>query len=426
MKKIKTLIFFVQFAVISTTFASPYSWQEVATSAQKNNSELKAAEANLSNVLNQRKALWGDFLPRLSAGLSVSDQTVERRTSTFATSTSYGKNYSASLDASLNLFSGFRDWSRLGQAGAVIEREQAKYLASRARVYYDLKAAYENLLYALQYQKLAEEIIKRRKENLKIVELRYESGLENKGSLLLSEAYLAQAEYDALQAKNAEQTAKAQLARAIGFDQFEEFTVEGEIPFAEPPTQTPAFESLVEEVPEYQESKAQEKNAEEGIVLAKSNFLPSLNLTGSWKKTGEQFFPEENKQTVFTLTLSIPLFDGGKDWFGTSAAVESHTNFEQLRRNSRRVVVAKLKLQYATYVESVAKFKADALFREAAQARAQIARNKYNNGLLNFENWDIIESDLIGRQKSYLSSRRDRILAQAQWDQTLGRGIGHE
>ena len=58
----------------------------------------------------------------------------------------------------------------------------------------------------------------------------------------------------------------------------------------------------------------------------------------------------------------------------------------------------------------------------AAETRAGIARSKYNNGLMSFEDWDRIETDLIQRQKAALLGRRERVLAEAAWEQTQGRG----
>jgi outer membrane protein len=71
----------------------------------------------------------------------------------------------------------------------------------------------------------------------------------------------------------------------------------------------------------------------------------------------------------------------------------------------------------------VEKLKVDQAFLDAAKTRADIARTKYNNGLMTFENWDIIENDLIQRQKSFLQSQRDRVVAEAAWEQAQGKGV---
>ena len=72
--------------------------------------------------------------------------------------------------------------------------------------------------------------------------------------------------------------------------------------------------------------------------------------------------------------------------------------------------------------QAIERLKVDESFRAAAIARAEIARRKYNNGLLSFEDWDIIENDLIFRQKNYLSSLQTRVTSEAAWERDRGTG----
>jgi len=423
---LKKTIFILSVPLVTNlAYAETFSWQKCIELTYKNNAELSGADANLKSSVYQKKAVRGDFMPKVSASLGFAEQKIERNTTNFFNSNNNnnGQSYSASLDASVNLFSGLKDYSRLGQAEAAIEASNAKYVTTKAKISFDLKSGFENLAYAKEYQKLTAEIIRRRSENSKIVELRFEGGLENKGSLLLSKAYLSQAEYDALQAINLERTSRSQLAKSMGLDEYEEFDIAGSIPVYEPPATAPDLNELAKSTPEFLEARALESSSEKGIQVAKSNFYPSLNLNGSLKKIGEDYFPEDSKQTTVGLSLTIPLFDGGKDYYGTKSAVESYVSSKSNRLTVSRNLIVKLQQQYSGLIESVAKLKADTLFKEAAETRANIARNKYNNGLLTFEDWDVIESDLISRQKSYLQSRRDRVIAQASWEQTLGKGI---
>ena len=61
-------------------------------------------------------------------------------------------------------------------------------------------------------------------------------------------------------------------------------------------------------------------------------------------------------------------------------------------------------------------------FAEAAVIREKVARQKYNNGLQTFGDWDLIENDLITRQKTLLATQRDRTTAEAAWEQSQGKG----
>ena len=411
---------------LSLGAAEILSWEKVVEISYQSNAELSGADANLKASEYQKKAIRGDFLPKIFGTMGYVNQKIETRTTNFFNSNNNnnGDSWSASLNGSLNLFNGLRDYSRLTQAEANIELLNRRYITTKARISYDLKAAFESLQYATNYQVLTEEIIKRRQENLKIVELRFDSGLENKGSVLLSNAYLAQARYDALQATNAEATSRAQLSKAMGIDEYSEFGISGSVPLYNPPTLVKEdLQELAKSTPEFLEAYAQEKVSEKNIGIAEANFMPTLDLTGSIRKIGTEYFPEDSKQSTWGLTLNIPIFDGGKDYYGRKAAIETFTAVKMNRLNVNRVLVATLQQKYAAFMESVIKLETDSLFKDAAETRAKIARSKYNNGLLAFENWDIIESDLINRQKAYLQSRRDRVFAQASWEQTLGKGI---
>jgi len=61
---------------------------------------------------------------------------------------------------------------------------------------YALRAAFVQLLTAQKQVALAEQIMTKRKQNLRLIELLYKSGTENIGSLSKARADLAEAEYE--------------------------------------------------------------------------------------------------------------------------------------------------------------------------------------------------------------------------------------
>ena len=56
----------------------------------------------------------------------------------------------------------------------------------------------------------------------------------------------------------------------------------------------------------------------------------------------------------------------------------------------------------------------------AADIRAEISRQQYDDGLLSFENWDLIENDLINKRKGLLDSQRAALLAETAWWRATG------
>ena len=147
-----------------------------------------------------------------------------------------------------------------------------------------------------------------------------------------------------------------------------------------------------------------------------------MNLNASKGQRGASFFPQNDYWAV-GFNVSIPFFTGGKDYFTMKSAYSNSSAASENRRTVDQQLLVALKQSYNAYVESVAKLKVDESFRSAAKLRAEIARNKYNNGLLIFEDWDAIETDLITRQKSYLQSKLSRVTSEASWEQAQGKGV---
>ena len=276
--------------------------------------------------------------------------------------------------------------------------------------------------YAQDNVQLTEKIMHRLEENLRLVELRFESGNENKGSFLLTKASLAQARYDHLQAQQDLVSAQTQLARVLGRGDTGALEVRGDVPLTEPGAAAPDFQQLVRQIPDYQQVAAQQKSAAASVTLARSGLYPSLDLAGSVARVGDNWFPDSTRRSV-GLNLNVPLYSGGKDYYATKSAVSSLDAAASNTDSTERQLLVKLKQTYASYIESAEKLTVDQAFLDAATVRAEIARSKYNNGLMSFEDWDLIENDLIQRQKTFLQSRRDRVVAEAAWEQAQGKGV---
>lgn len=417
LKSLSLFAFYLHTVAAETT---TLSWNECINETVNNNADIQSA---LESQRSSRYLLYGsysNYLPQITATVSLSrGQTL----TSFGDKTGSNNLYNGALSGSYNLFNGFQDLGKNRQADANTQIAILNAQITKAKVSYELTSAYENLRYAMASSKLTQEIIRRRDENLRLVDLRFQSGRENKGSVLLAKAYTEQARYDDLQAQTLRRVSSAQLAKSLGRDESVELILTDDIPGEAPPSQRPDFAQLAESTPDVRQSQSKEKSAEAAVTIARSQFLPSLNMTGSIGKLGNNFFPSETDRWSFGVNLTYPLFTGGKDFYTTRSALAAESAAHLNRISSQRDIVAKLEQAYANYLQAVAKFKVDESFKNAAQTRSEIARKRYNNGLLTFEDWDVIENDLINRQKTFLQSRRDRILAEAAWLQALGKGV---
>jgi outer membrane protein TolC len=390
------------------------TWEESVRQAASVNPDLRAARDNLRAAELDVRGAGSGFLPTLTGSAVKSD------TNATSTTAITAPDSSAALTASQNLFAGFRDQASVAQARANRAVAEANLRAARARLSFDLKSAFATLRTAGDALALSADIQKRREQNLRLVELRYESGRENKGSLYLSQATLSQARFESLQAEQGLRVAQAQFARVLGHDNPQAMRLTGEVPVTAPPTQVD-FAQAVQDTPDQQRALAQVEAAKAGVNVASSAFWPSLDLSGTTIHQGDDWQLDDRRNTVL-LSLTVPIFSGGKDYYGVRSAGAKESATEATRENLIRQLRTQLEQAYAGYVQAVAKLGVDEDFVKAASARAEIARSKYSNGLMSFEDWDIIENDLINRQKAVLQSRRDRVTAEAAWEQALGNG----
>lgn len=392
------------------------NWEQGVQLATIANSELKSAQSSLQSARYQVKEARSGFLPVVAAKAEY----------TFDSSnTIVDKAYSASVTATENLFNGFSDQSKIDRAKSNTLSFQANLESVKAKVSYDLKNAFSGLLYSQKYIALTEDIIKRREANLKLVQLRFESGRENIGSLNLSKAYLAQAKYDYLQAKNSLDVYQTELARVLGIEDYSSLAVEGGVPLTKPPFEDNRqinYKNLIKDIPEYRKALAQEQITKADISLSKSAFFPSLNLTQTAGRTGRESGPTNNSWAI-GANLIFPLFNGGKDYYASKSATEDYRASVHNTKNVEESNVTKLKYAYTKYVEAVMKLEVDDAFVVAAASRERIAKAQYNNGLITFTDWDTIENDLINRQKALLQTQKERVTAEAAWEQAQGRGI---
>ncbi len=403
--------------VASRAGAETLSWRQCVEEAAKGNAGLQAAEERLRSAERQAQAARSGYYPQVTGTLGYS----------------YGENsfsggiggsgdpqssFNAEIEARQSLFAGFQNEAKVTQAEAAVEVARTALETARAETSFALKGAFERLSYAQENRKLTQEIIRRREENLRLVALRFESGRENKGSVRLFEAYLDQAKYEDLQATHAVLTARSELARVLGRED-DEIEATGAVP-VDVPEEKPVFEEIAKKTPAYREAVARREAALAAIGLAKSPFYPSLDLTGSAAREGEEF--EDGRWSV-GVDLTLPLFSGFRNYHGTESARSELLAASADAQAAIRQVRVSLRETHAAYVESLQKLKADEGFLEAATLRAEISRSKYNNGLLSFEDWDLIENDLIDRQKRYLQSRRDRVTSQAAWERAQGKAV---
>lgn len=400
---------------------SVLSWSQAVEYLQKNNAELKASVEALRSAEVKKDIARSGFFPELKGELTWNE------TALLMTDQNNSKDekteYGRSLILSQNLFAGFKDVSKYSQAQAEYVVAQEQLRATKAKLSAELKKAFAGMVLATEILAQTGNIQQRREDNLKIVKLRYDNGREHRGSVLIFEAYLAEAKYDHVEALNTKKIARAQLSQLLGFDQFSDFEIEGSMPMKDPSSQEPDFLKLALSTPEYLQVVAKEEMAREEIQVAHSSHYPSLSLESKISSVDQIFYPRDQERWTIGLKLSIPFFSGGKDLATSRSAIFSAKQAEKTRENTLRVQRAKLQEAYGKFIMGISKLDFNTSYKNAVTMRSEIAKRQYQNGLMGFLDWDWVEGDYVYRLKLYQTAKKERLQAEADWEQAQGLSV---
>ena len=379
------------------------TWPEAITLAQKNNHELKSAQkqVEVSQWLYHRSQ--ANFLPQVSASLSISD-----------TISGEAKNYSYGLSATQYLFKGLASYYSLKSAEAEAHYYQANLKYTQSKVYYELRSAFINFLISQKNLELQEKILERRRENNRLISLRYQSGKEDKGNLMSTQADQAAAEYNLTSAEKDLRLNKNKMLELLG-QSIEE--VEGNIEIKN--LVRPDFEVLLRSSPAYEMARYQLESGEINQQSTVSEFLPSVSLSGSFRKTGSDWPPETGNKS-WSLNISYPFFPGGANIADVNVnnlkLAKSREDFARTVKETRY----NLEEAYENYQDSVAAMAVKKIYLEATAERSKIAQAKYINGLLSYDDWNRAESDYISAQVNLLATQKSVLVNEAAWYNSYG------
>ncbi|MBI4397124.1 MAG: TolC family protein [Elusimicrobia bacterium] len=398
----------------------PLSWSSCVEEAALQNTEIAAAQESVRRAQHQLRGSRSGYYPQLSGDAGYTRANSATSLQSLGSGSGLREEFSLGLSARQNFFTGFRDRAGVQKAKTDVDAAEARLQTVKARVGFDLESAFARLLFAQQQLVLAESIAGRRRENMQLVEARYEGGREHMGSVLRSRAALRQAEYEFSQAKRALRLAQRQLAKVLGRDGTEDLSVAGELA-ASSPEGPPDFQALVRQTPDYRQSIAQSVSARASLGIARAALYPEVNAQGSLSRRGTDW-PPDNDRWSAGVGLSLPIFSGGRRRADVaSARTDVRRTRLDLKSFESQTALA-LENAFFSYQDAAEKTRVQEEYLKAAELRSEISRSQYTSGLLSFEDWDLIENDLISNQKSVLASRRDAVIAKAAWEQTQGKG----
>lgn len=387
------------------------TWEDCVKEALENHPDLIAAKEKVIQSRADKNISKASILPQISSQLS------QRKSKTAGSKEA--NTYAYSVSGQQLIFDGFKTTSNINASVKSLTAQEFNYMVTSSTIRLNLKTAFSSLLRAQELISLTEEIFKRRKENLELVQVRYEAGREHKGAVLTAKADLAQAEFEMSQAKRNLSLVQQELTNELGREKRIPIKVTGDFDIEEIEDSKPDCEVLADNTPFLKALIAKKEAARFNLKAVKADFLPQVSLSGSFGRSRSEWPPQDDAWSG-GLTVSLPIFEGGSR---LSQIKKSKSQLRQAaanERSGRDSVIYTLEKTWKDFQDALETVSVKKKFLDAALERAKIANAQYSSGLTTFDDWIIIENNLVSAKKAYLDAQENLLVAEGYWIQAKG------
>jgi outer membrane protein TolC len=239
-------------------------------------------------------------------------------------------------------------------------------------------------------------------------------------SLSSAKAELTESEASLADALRNLKVAQRNLDRQMGRSGYDIVVATGSLEMAGLPAE-PDYTHATENHPSTQLAEAGVFLSEAQVKAAQSSLWPSLSASYQRSFTGDNYFPGDPHWSLSGV-LRYPIFSGGltSTYYGVSSARRSLEKSREDLRSVEYQVRNRLESTWATLAGRVDQIKVQSEFLEAARQRNDEAVVRYSSGLMTFENWEIVVSDLVNFERSTIRAQRDAVVAEADWNLAMG------
>jgi TolC family type I secretion outer membrane protein len=400
--------------------------EEAITRALKHSPDVIQAQGSLRNAAASERSAFGAYLPSLSASAGSSLASTERFDPDTGTPISGSSDsYSAGISASWDVFTGFRRRNQRQQARAEALSAEAQLVGQRFNLTLSVQQAFFAGLRAKELIAVARARIERAQEGVGAAERRLAVGSATRSDVLRAQLELNTARESLLQNENQRLAAALSLGRLVGLEQPVDPAPSG------PTEPTPIQESreavvstLVAQAPSVRSAEASVLSAEAGIGTARSQYFPSVRLSGGYDWFNQDFGLTGGRTGwSIRLGLSYPIFNGfQREESVVRARTQAEVAQAQLADTRRAVrTEAERVLSQLQLAEERIALARQAV--EVAQEDLRVQQERYRLGATTILELLTSQTALVEAQNSLVSLRFDYLLSRAELESIVGRDL---
>lgn len=383
-------------------------------------------EQAVENASSAKKQAMGAFIPNLSASSSGSLRSTERYDqATDRVVIGSSDSYSAGLSSSVTLFDGGRMFATYGGSQSDYSAAAARRENQRNQVTLQTKNLFFAALRQADLLEVAQQRVAQADESLNMVRTRTQVGTATVSDSLRARLELVNARQSVLNAETATRAARYALGRQVG----EAGPVLPVRPDGLDPTPLSLSEEEILQIAE--ESSPPVIAAEEStraagsdVTIAKAQYMPSISLSSgyNWANQAASFGGGGTSWSL-SMRASYPIFNG----FAREGAVDRaqwSQRVARLQEDDARLAAreqADGALQDVRTAEQAIAIAQEAM--AVAQEDLRVTGERYRVGVATILELVTSQISAVVAGANVVTSRYDYVLARAQLEAVLGRGL---
>ena len=384
------------------------------------------ARGDQRNTGASKRSAYGAFIPSVSVGASAARSNVGRIDQTTGRPIPPEYTYTGSLNASLELFDGFRRLANVKAAAAQNTAADAGAVDARFQTTLQTKQLFYTAVANEALVRVAEAQLKRAQQQLQISVEKLRAGSATRSDSLRSTVEFGNARIDLLRAQANLATAQADLGRQIGVDRLVRARFDSTLPAM--PDTTELRSTALSGSPAVEEAEAQASAARALVWSARSQYWPSLVVSYNNSRQGSEnpnwpFFSNFPETFQWRFGLSWPLLNGfTREANQVSASVQR--DVAVARAADTRLQISALVTQELAVLGTA--FQQIAIAREnmaAATEDLRVQNERYRVGAATILDLLTSQAALTQAEVNVVQTQFDYLIARAQLEATVGRAL---
>ncbi|KAF0149927.1 MAG: outer membrane efflux protein [Ignavibacteria bacterium] len=428
--KMKKLLIIILFA--SSLFAQEkiLTLKESLEIGLKNSKDLKISKTKLNYADSKLTEINSQFLPqfkllgnytRLSDNIPPFEVTMPFSPNPIRISEPILNNYTFKFGFSQPLFTGFKLLSLRSSAKLNLNASEQDYSKEGNEAAFNIYSAYWNYYKTDEIKKVIAQTLQQMENHLKDTKSFFENGLISKNDMLKLEVQYSNTKLLLIEAENNLELARIAFNKAIGI----ELTSQTKVAASEQSYNYEKYQlaNIIDEAinnrKELKSLSYRYEASKEGVSAAKSNWLPSIYLTGNYyySNPNPRFQPakdEFNSNWDVGVTLSWDVWN----WGLTSSQV-SQAEQDQLKENIQMEVYS----NYLNLIKTEEKVKVNKEALDQSLENYRITSEKYNTQLATSTELIDAETLKLQAETNLKTAEVDFQIAKVKLEKSLGRVI---